>query len=327
MTLDQAITAVPSKEMAEILERLAREDAKMPDPTTVPPAQGREIAELTNLRWNRNQPAMKSVDEVVFEGADGNGLVAKLFTPLSAEPGLIFFIHGGGFAFCSVDTHEQAVRLLAENARCSVLSVSYRLAPENPHPAGLHDCIAAFRNLEHVRQKFPTTKGPLAISGDSAGANLALTLMLNEQAENRVMPDFAMLFYGVYGADFETKSYRDFADGPGLTRAKMMRYFDWYAPQSARNDPLVTPLKASDEALGALPPLYLNAAEIDPLCSDTINLSKRLRALGRKDQVRIFDGVVHGFMMMTPSLPVANQAIAEVASVFRQTFNTQKTNS
>ncbi len=109
-----------------------------------------------------------------------------------------------------------------------------------------------------------------SIGGDSAGANLALAavLALQDMDDDR-LPAAGLLFYG---ADFETRSYTSNADGPGLSRAKMMRYWDWYAPRASRGNPLVA-------ALAALPSLYLNAAELDPLLSDTENLAVRLRGL------------------------------------------------
>lgn len=311
-------TGQPNEEMASILARLAREDAMMPDPTTLPPVEGREVALLSNKRWNRDLPALQHVREFTFDGPTEFEISTKLFIPDGVEVGLILHIHGGGFAFCDIDTHERFIRLLALETRRSVLSIDYRLAPENPFPAGLDDCVAVFRQLDRLHVAHPETQGPTAITGDSAGANLALALILHEQAMNRPAPDFAMLYYGVYGTDFNTRSYLEFKSGPGLTREKMMRYLDWYALLDQRKNPLVAPLFASDEALSALPPLYLNAAEIDPLCSDTQCLAARLHRLGRQDELRIFPGVVHGFMQMTLCLPAACRATTEAAAAFRR---------
>lgn len=311
-----------SPDMTVILTRLQREDAGMPDPTTLPPDQAREIAELTNRRWNRDQPPMSQVDQIKFNSPDGHIVEARLFTPPNPRPGLIMFIHGGGFALCSIDTHERAARTLATEAKCAVLSVAYRLAPEHPFPAGLNDCITVYRQLENVRKEFDCTRGPMAISGDSAGANLALALMLHQQKNGASMPDFAMLFYGVYGADFQSESYLEYENGPGLTREKMMRYFDWYAPGITRDNPLICPILASDDSLAALPPLYLSAAEVDPLCSDSKYFAARLTALGRNEQLKIYQGVVHGFMQMTSCLPAARKATAEAAQAFRQHVET-----
>lgn len=311
-------TGRANEEMEEILQQLINEDRELPDPTTLTAIQGRELAEQSNIRWNQQLPALKQTDELSFEGNEGHLIPAKLFTPGTVKPGLILFIHGGGFAFCSINTHERCARLLAIDAQCAVLSIDYRLAPEHPFPAGLQDCIAVFRQLEKVQSSYPWTSGTVAVAGDSAGANLALALILSEQSESRIAPDFGLLFYGVFSADFNTPSYLEFEHGPGLTRAKMMRYMDWYIPPSQRDNPLSTPLIASNEALQQLPPLYFNAAEIDPLCSDTELLVARLHSLGRQDQLQVFSGVVHGFMQMTLRLPSACRATRDAATAFRK---------
>jgi acetyl esterase len=310
-------TGQPDAQMQSVLDRLAQEDAGMPDPTTLPPEEGRELALLSNRRWNRQLPEMRSVVEYRFARADGSGIDARLFVPPDVQLGLVMYIHGGGFAFCDIGTHERCVRLLATACSCPVLSIDYRLAPEHPFPAGLLDCIDVLRQLDPLRKDHPCTAGPLALAGDSSGANLALATMLHEHQHNGFLPDFAMLFYGVFGTDLDTPSYRQFENGPGLTRAKMMRYLNWYIPDTERNNPMVAPLLADDDALRALPPLYFNAAEIDPLCSDTERLVARLHGLGRQDQLQLYLGAVHGFMQMSLRLPAACRAIEDAGRAFR----------
>lgn len=311
------LTGRPSVEMQAILDQLAREDVSMTDPTLLPSGEGREMSLLANRRWNRDLPELDRTDSLVLPGASGSPLNARLFTPKNANAGLIFFIHGGGFAFCDIETHERFTRCLAIEAHCAVLSISYRLAPEFPYPAGLQDCVALYRQLHHVYTRYPWTCGTTAIAGDSAGANLALALIIHEQRESRNVPDFALLFYGVYGTNFNTHSYRSFANGPGLTRAKMVRYLNWYAAEELHDDPLISINSASDQELAALPSLYLNAAEIDPLRSDTEQLYTRLQALDRQDQIRIVPGVVHGFLQMTSRLTAAREATSHAAIAFR----------
>ncbi|MDN3721871.1 alpha/beta hydrolase [Roseibium salinum] len=98
-----------------------------------------------------------------------------------------------------------------------------------------------------------------------------------------------------------------------------MRYWNWYAAAPGdRLNPLVAPLQASDAQLKALPPLFLNAAAIDPLRSDTENLVRRLRSLGRTDSYSLYPGVVHGFMQMSRELPEARMAAAEAGRAFRE---------
>ncbi|MCF3935679.1 alpha/beta hydrolase [Acuticoccus sp. M5D2P5] len=300
----------PTSAMMAILLRLAEEDGDLPDPTTLPSAEGRALAARTNVRWNRNLPDMASVRRLALAGLDA----AEFTPPNDEERGAILYIHGGGWAFCSKETHERCTRALAVAAAAPVVSIDYRLAPEAPFPAGLEDCVAGWDAFAAAYEG-----RALAIAGDSAGANLALAVMLNKP---RAMPATGLLFYGVYGADFASPSYTTYRDGPGLTRAKMQRFFDWYVPLAARANPLVCPLEASDAALAALPPLLVNAAGIDPLRSDTERLAERLAGLGRADTVLTYEGVVHGFMQMSELLPEAREAIADAGRVFRATITT-----
>ncbi|MGF6232703.1 acetyl esterase [Inquilinus ginsengisoli] len=306
---------VPNPEMAAIMARLAAEDGHLPDPMTLSAAEGRAQAEAGNVRWNRDLPAMETT-ALMLPGGDGPR-PARLFRPPSAR-GAILYVHGGGWAFCSLDTHDRAMRCLAEATGMAVIGIDYRLAPEHPYPAGLDDAVAAWRALPEVLG----LPGPIGISGDSAGANLALALMLREQESGRPQPEFGLLFYGVYAVDHDTDSHRRFGPGGyGLTTAKMARYRDWYAPDPTTwGEPQVSPLAATDAALRALPPLYLNAAGLDPLLGDTLALGARLQALDRADPVRVHRGVVHGFMQMTSALAEARTAFAE-AGAWARRFN------
>ncbi|MEO9897412.1 MAG: alpha/beta hydrolase [Paracoccaceae bacterium] len=302
----------PSLEMAEVLDRLMKDDEGQPDPTLLHSTLGRDQAEASNVRWNKDLPEMARVVNLSVKGSSGD-IPCRVLTPLGAPRGTIFFIHGGGWSFCSMNSHERCARLLAIEAHATVVMCDYRLAPEDPFPAGLEDCRLVWDAISNGVGAFSDLNGPYAISGDSAGANLSMATMLD--SENK--PDCGLLFYGVYGADFDTPSYNSCVDGPGLSRDKMKRYWNWYVPQDDRNNPLVTPLSASDAALKKLPPLYLNAAEIDPLRSDSEQMFARLSGLGRKDQFRIHSGVVHGFLQMTLVLEESRIALADAGKAFR----------
>lgn len=293
----------PTRTMRAVIERLTLEDAGLPDPTTLPPEEGRALAERTNRRWNVDLPEMAEVREATL-----GGRTARVFVPAAdAGAGALLYVHGGGWAFGSIDSHERAARALADAAHAPVALFDYRLAPEHPFPAGLVDVRRAWREFAGA---WPGRA--LGLAGDSAGANLALGAMLDG-----IRPAAALLFYGVFDDDFDSPSYVANADGPGLTRAKMLRYWDWYAPADLRDDPRACPARAADDALRALPPLYLNAAGLDPLRSDAERFHARLTTLGRSDRLRRWDGVVHGFMQMTAVLPEARAATEEAGAAFR----------
>ncbi len=295
----------PTPDMRKIIDRLAVEDAGVPDWVDLPAAEGRAMSLRNNARWNIEMPEM-AVSEGTLAGLPARTLVP----PNDAGKGAILYVHGGGFAFCSQDTHQRSARCLALAAAAPVVTFDYRLAPEDPFPAGLEDVRSAFAAFA------PAYEGRvLAIGGDSAGANLAMTAMLAGLSPS---PDCALLFYGVFDCDFASPSYELFANASGLTRARMIRYFEWYAPREKYEDPLVSPLRASDAALKALPPLYLSAAGIDPLRSDAERMAERLASLGRDDTFDLYEGVLHGFMQMTVALPEARQAHEDAGAFFRR---------
>ncbi|MBD9371927.1 alpha/beta hydrolase [Rhizobium sp. ARZ01] len=315
MTGQVSFNAELSPEMAALMQRLAAEGPQQ-DPTLLPPAEGRALSEEGNRRWNRDLPSMASVVDIRVEADRSLGSAhcrVRVLVPEGRAAGAILYVHGGGFAFCSPETHERCARVLALESGLPVLLPDYRLAPENPYPAGLKDVVACLRAAFAATRVAGVLEGPLLLAGDSAGANLALAAMLHEQQAVAPTPVAgALLFYGNYAMDFSTPSYEFFANGPGLTRAKMQRYWAWYAADRAdiSQDPLACPLVAYDAALGALPPLYLMAGGVDPLLSDTLILQQRLEALGRGDTVTIVPGVTHGFLQNTIDLAAAREALA-----------------
>jgi len=317
-------------EMLELLERVAEEDGPQPDPTLLPASEGRAAAARGNLRWNIDLPAMARSHEFYVSADPELGSAecrVRVLVPENHSAGALFFVHGGGFAFCSPETHERCARVLAIESGMAVVVPDYRLAPEHPYPAGLMDVIACLRMLQSHPSVFGIGPGPLLVSGDSAGANLALAAMIHEYRLGRRLPDGGILFYGVYSADHTSPSHVRFADGPGLTTGKMSRYWNWYAPdRRVRLDPLASPLEASNSELQALPSLWLMAAGIDPLLSDTIALGRRLHELGRDDPVTIVPGVVHGFLQMSVSLHAARKALAEAGAAARKLAQTNLLN-
>lgn len=303
-----------STDMREVLLRAERALGPQSDPTLLTPAEGRAQSERANVRNNVDLPPLAGMTEILVPANAELGSPAcrlRVLVPHGAGAGAVMFVHGGGFAFCSPETHERCARVLANEIRMPVLVPDYRLAPEHPFPAGLHDVIACLRAAFTATSPAGVSAGPLIISGDSAGANLALAAIMHEQKAGRSLPSGALLFYGTFDAGFNTDSYRRFADGPGLTRGKMQRYWDWYcADHDARRNPLAAPLQADDDALRSLPPLYLMAAGIDPLLSDTLLFAERLKAVGRDDPLSVVPGVTHGFLQNTHELAAAREALA-----------------
>lgn len=299
-----------SPDMEAVWAWLVEQDAGLPNWLDLPPAEARRQHNRLAMRWNATLPEVDRIEPVQIPGTPP--IPCRLIVPADATPGCILFLHGGGWAFGDLDTYDRFMRLLAVAARRRVLGVEYRLAPEHPYPAPLDDCRAAWAWL--AGRPRADLAGPLSLAGDSAGANLAMGVMLAAARDGTAMPGNALLFYGAYEADGVEPSIGRFSEGFGLTRAAMRRFWDMYVPNPAmHDDPLVGALHAPEAWLRQLPPLFLNAAGLDPLLSDSLALVKRLTLAGVPHEFALHQGVHHGFMQMSLRLPEAEAAIARSA--------------
>ena len=197
----------------------------------------------------------------------GGDLRLRIYRPHGSGPfPLLAFFHGSGFVLCSLDTHDGMCRNLCAGAGCVVVSVDYRLAPEHKYPAGLDDCVFATRWIEEHAAELEGDAARLAVAGDSAGGNLAAAAALRLRDEGGPHLIGQLLIYPV--TDYHTPgtpSYRENADGYGLTRDTMVWFWDHYLSDvSQATDPYVSPLRARD--LNNLPPALVVTAEYDP-CS------------------------------------------------------------
>jgi acetyl esterase len=223
---------------------------------------------------------------------------------------VIVYLHGGGWTFGSIDTHDGVMRCLALESGCAVLGVDYRLAPEHPFPAPLDDALAALAHVEAGGLGAGCDRARVALAGDSAGATIALGALIARRDAGGSLPVTAALFYGCYAPVFDTPSHLANGDGAYLLRTEMMRWY-WAnylgarAPQQA--PAACAPLVAD---LSGLPPLYLNAAGLDPLLDDTTLIAARLAAAGVRLRLDVFAGVVHGFLRFARDLPAAREALA-----------------
>jgi len=291
------------------------------DYPAMPMAEARAVFEAGMAPWVALTPQNLIVDDLTLPGAVGP-LRARLYRPTPEKLPLIVFIHGGGWTFGSVDSHENEMRYLALASGCAVLGFDYRLGPEVAFPGPLADVLAvidaaragALGDLADVRR--------LALAGDSAGANLALGALLALREAGKPAPVAAGLFYGCLAPDYDTASHRLFGDGSfGLSTARMRWYWGNFLGAAASAPPaLAAPLGAR---LAGLPPLYLMAAGLDPLRDDTLALAERLKIAGVEHETAEVPGVVHGFLGRAPKLPIAQKALAAAGAYLAGRLNNQ----
>jgi acetyl esterase len=242
----------------------------------------------------------------------GRRLLCRFHRPASGSLPVLIYIHGGGFVWNSIDTHDRLMREYAAGSGAAVIGPDYALSPEAPFPQALEECAALVRWVAAHGAEWGLDPSRIVVGGDSAGANLAMgvALLLRETDPGLALRGL-LLNYGVFDADFESATYREFAEGYFLTREKMRFYWDCYCPRPAdRLNPLAAPLKAD---LRGLPPVLLHIAELDVLTSENLAMAKRLEEAGVTVQQRLFPGTAHGFLRAVNHVAKARDATAEAA--------------
>jgi len=218
----------------------------------------------------------------------------------------------------SIETHDNVCRKLANLAGAIVVSVGYRLAPENKFPAGLEDVYAALQWISTEASALGGDTGRLAVAGDSAGGNLAAAVCLVTRDRGGPRIRFQALAYpAVDASNLDRESYHLNGKGYYLTRQVIAQVIPLYInrPDDVY-DPYVSPLLAGD--VSGLPPGLVITAQFDPLMSEGEAYAARLSDSGVPCKLHRYNGMIHGFLSFTGLLPQAGQAIAEMAGDLSQ---------
>ncbi len=215
-----------------------------------------------------------------------------------AERPLIVYFHGGGWVIGDLDTHDPFCRLLSASSGCSVLSVQYRLAPEQPYPSAQDDALAAIRWAAGSQGQLDAPgNGTLIVAGDSAGAQLACCSCLDADAQTRAAIAGCLLIYPV--CDHYSclrPSYIERATGQALTSSLMVWFWDTYlAGCDPDSDSAQSAMPLRSSHLSALPPTFLVTAECDPLRDEGQALAEALRTANVPVSAQHYDSAAHGF--------------------------------
>jgi acetyl esterase len=271
---------------------------------------------LTFAEAGAKPPEPVSRVEDLELATDAGRVPARLYAPATTErPPIVAYLHGGGWVFMGIETHDRICRRLANASGALVVSVEYRLAPEHPFPAPLDDCRAATRWLATRGADVGGDPTRLAVAGDSAGGNLGAAVALHARDDGPALAA-AALVYPVCDAACDAPSYEANRDGYLLTAHDMHWFWRCYLGSSGDPaDPLASPLRAPD--LAGLPPTLVVTAEYDPLRDEGEAYADRLEAAGVPVERRRFDGMLHGFLGMDALVPEADQAMALVGGFLR----------
>ena len=245
---------------------------------------------------------------------------ARLYHPApGTELPLLFFLHGGGWVFGTIDTHDPLCRALASAAEVAVLSLDYPRAPEHRYPVALDTMRAALVAAAEQAEDLGIDPGRIAVGGDSAGGNLSAALCLKLRDEGGPTIAHQLLFYPVIDNDFTRASYVENGAGYFLTAAMMQWFWTQYLGDADRPaGPLAAPIRAA--SLAGLPSATVITAEYDPLRDEGNAYAARLAAEGVSVTHSQTPGVIHGFASMLGMLPQADMAVGTAAKGLRRAF-------
>jgi acetyl esterase len=237
----------------------------------------------------------------------------RIYRPHSAH-GAIVWLHGGGFVMGDLETeHPWAVRV-ADGCGAVVVSVGYRLAPEERYPAALDDAYAAVMWTAEHAADLGVDHGRIAVGGHAAGAALAAAVALRARDEQGPRICFQLLSQPELDDRQQTWSARTFTDTPFMTRDKVTASWRHYLG-SLPASPYAAPARADD--LSELPPAFITTAEFDPNRDEAIAYAQRLLQAGVSVELHQWPGTFHGSQAIL-SADVSQRQTAELGAVLRR---------
>ncbi|WP_194420671.1 alpha/beta hydrolase [Microbacterium abyssi] len=279
--------------MNETQQMLDLLTASFPDITSLPPSEGRRLVDA-RVRAPANIDDVASTDDVLIE-ADDRSIAVRIYRPHEhdVDAAVTVFAHGGGFLHGSIASHDGFCRLWAKQTRSPVISVDYRLSPENGPLAGRDDMVAV---VDWAHSTGLTAHG-IVLAGDSSGGNVAASagVVLRDRGASPVTGQ--VLIYPFLDPSMSSQSHHTRADGYFVTRALLAHYWRTHLGErfgERADDPTVAPLAVAD--LTGLPPTIVVTAGLDPLNDEGCEYARRLRVAGTTVLHRHFPDQFHGFL-------------------------------
>ena len=290
----------------------------VPPTHTLSPADARQMYRERRAFSQPEPRAMAEVRDLVASGPHGD-IALRLYRPAGLPgpaPTLVYY-HGGGWVIGDLDTHDVLCRQLADEGRCVVVAVDYRMGPEHRFPAAVDDVLAATRWLQAQAETLGLDAQRFAVGGDSAGGNLAAVVALAWRDAAEAHPlRFQLLIYPATDMRALAPSHTSNGQGYVLTSDTIAYFRGHYLAPEQHDDWRASPLLHAD--LSRLPPALVLTAGFDPLRDEGRQYADRLSAAGGTAQYVCFERQIHGFITMGRLIDEANTAVGLCALALRR---------
>lgn len=245
---------------------------------------------------------------------DAGGVPCEWLLAPGADPNVrLLYIHGGGFVSGSGGYYIPQTAHISAAAKCAVLLVDYRLAPEFPFPSGLNDCVTAHEWMVSNGPDGPSKARATFVAGDSAGGNLTLATLLAIKDRKLTMPAGGVPISPTSDFTLSSESLKSVKD-PIISAKTMPIFRDMYLGKADPRDPLASPVFGDYRGL---PPLLFQIGEHEMLRDDGIRAALKARADGIAVTLEVWPGMFHVFQSHEPLLPEARAAIEHIAEFMR----------
>jgi acetyl esterase len=266
---------------------------------TLQPQQARQV--LTDLQSEPVAKLPADIEDRTIPGGPSGQVSVRIVRPQGVRDVLpaIVYCHGGGWILGDKDTHDRLIRELANGARAAVVFVNYTPSPEAKFPIPIEQAYAVAKFVAEQGATLNIDAKRVALAGDSVGGNMVAVVSLLAKQRGGPTFKYQVMFYPVTNANFDDESYRQFADGPWLTKAAMQWFFDAYVPNSEdRKKPTVSPLQASLEDLSGQAPALIITDENDVLRDEGEAYAHKLMKAGVPVKAVRVLGTHHDFVLL-----------------------------
>lgn len=261
-----------------------------------------------------------TVEKTIDEG--GRAVKLYIMTPehVAGTPGVLFFIHGGVWLVGNFQNHQRLLRDLVVGSGQIGVFVEYTPLPAAKYPTQMDETYAALKWVAAHAGEFGADGSRIAVAGNSVGGDMTAALTLMAKDRNGPKIAYQVLFIPATDASVDSASYHEFGTGRFLTRAFMKYGWDLYAPdEKTRDNPYVSPLRASNEELKGLPPALIITAENDPLRDEGEAYAHKLMDAGVSVATVRYNGMIHDFVALNAlrGLPETEAAIQQASAGIR----------
>jgi len=245
----------------------------------------------------------------------------RIYKPVDVSGNLpgMFFIHGGGMIMGSIEGENLKAAMLCETIQAVVVSVEYRLAPENPHPAPVQDCYEALVWMSKNATELGFDPERLAIVGGSAGGGLAIATALMARDQEFPKLCFQMANYPMIDDRNETPSSKEITDVGIWDREANLEAWDWYLGGKPA-DEYAAPARAKN--LSDLPPTFIDVGEIDLFRDEDIEFATRLLQAGVTTELHVYPGAYHASEAFAPDAELSKQIWAKRIEALKRALKT-----